>query len=456
MRQILHTLHEFVWSPGMLALFLFTGAYFTVRSNFFPILGFKEWFGQTLGSLFKNSKTRKTKETQAVSQFQSFCTALAATLGTGNITGVATAMMAGGPGSIFWMWISAVLGMMTNYAENYLGITYRYKDENGQWVGGAMVYIEKGLGCKWLAVFFSFCCIGASFGMGNMVQGNSMANGLKNVFHVPTFFTAIVSAVVIAYVLNGGMKRIASCTEKLVPLMAGIYLVTACGILIVCRHRVEWAFGEIMKNAFTPRAACAGVGGYQLKTIIQTGISRGVFSNEAGLGSSVIAHVQSDVKKPEVQGMWGIAEIFVDTILVCTVTALALLVSGVYHPEICIQNLAAGIENIDGTTLMARAFGSVIPFGEELLALSTVLFALATMIGWSCLGERTAVYLGKEKAAKIYKWFYVAVAFTGCMLAPALIWELSDTLNGLMAIPNLLTLFLLRKEVQYPEKLEKK
>lgn len=452
MEQILHTLHEFVWSPGMLAFFLLTGIYFTVQSKFYSILRIKQWFGQTLGSLFKNPQVRNTKEIQAVSQFQSFCTALAATLGTGNITGVATAIMAGGPGSIFWMWISAVLGMMTNYAENYLGITYRYKDEKGQWVGGAMVYIEKGLGCKWLAVVFSFCCIGASFGMGNMVQGNSMANGLKNVFQIPVFFTAVASAVAVAYILNGGMKRIAVCTEKLVPFMAGIYLITACGILIACRHRVGWAFLEIIKNAFTPRAACAGVGGYQLKTIIQTGISRGVFSNEAGLGSSVIAHAQSDVEKPEIQGMWGIAEIFVDTILVCTVTALVLLVSGVHRPEICIQNFSTGIENIDGTTLMARAFGSVIPFGEELLVLSTVLFALATMIGWSCLGERTAVYLAKEKGTKIYKWLYVAVAFLGCMLAPAMIWELSDTLNGLMAIPNLLALFLLRREVQYPKK----
>ena len=162
----------------MLAFFLLTGIYFTVQSKFYSILRIKQWFGQTLGSLFKNPQVRNTEEIQAVSQFQSFCTALAATLGTGNITGVATAIMAGGPGSIFWMWISAVLGMMTNYAENYLGITYRYKDEKGQWVGGAMVYIEKGLGCKWLAVVFSFCCIGASFGMGNMVQGNSMANGV--------------------------------------------------------------------------------------------------------------------------------------------------------------------------------------------------------------------------------------------------------------------------------------
>ncbi len=453
MEQILHTLHEFVWSPGMLAFFLLTGIYFTVQSKFYSILRIKQWFGQTLGSLFKNPQVRNTEEIQAVSQFQSFCTALAATLGTGNITGVATAIMAGGPGSIFWMWISAVLGMMTNYAENYLGITYRYKDEKGQWVGGAMVYIEKGLGCKWLAVVFSFCCIGASFGMGNMVQGNSMANGLKNVFQIPVFFTAVASAGAVAYILNGGMKRDCSLYRK-ISSFYGRNLSDNSVWHFDCLSAQSWMgiFGNY-ENSFTPRAACAGVGGYQLKTIIQTGISRGVFSNEAGLGSSVIAHAQSDVEKPEIQGMWGIAEIFVDTILVCTVTALVLLVSGVYRPEICIQNFSTGIENIDGTTLMARAFGSVIPFGEELLVLSTVLFALATMIGWSCLGERTAVYLAKEKGTKIYKWLYVAVAFlTGCMLAPAMIWELSDTLNGLMAIPNLLALFLLRREVQYPKK----
>ena len=226
--------------------------------------------------------------------------------------------------------------MMTNYAENYLGITYRYKDEKGQWVGGAMVYIEKGLGCKWLAVVFSFCCIGASFGMGNMVQGNSMANGLKNVFQIPVF-PAVASAGAVAYILKWRNEADCSLYRKISSFYEQISI-TACGILIACRHRVGWAFLEIIKNAFTPRAACAGVGGYQLKTIIQTGISRGVFSNEAGLGSSVIAHAQSDVEKPEIQGMWGIAEIFVDTILVCTVTALVLLVSVyIYIQEITVK-----------------------------------------------------------------------------------------------------------------------
>ena len=228
---------------------------------------------------------------------------------------MATALMAGGPGAIFWMWVSAFFGMMTNYAENYLGIRYRYRDENGAWVGGAMVYMDRGLHCKWMAVIFSICCLGASFGMGNMVQGNSMAKGLEEAFHIPAFLTGVVTMLATAYVLNGGLKRVAAFTEKLVPVMAAAYLLGALVVLWVHREMIPDAFGIIFREAFRVKAAVGGAAGYGISRALQMGVARGIFSNEAGLGSSVIAHAQSDVKDPKTQGMWGIAEIFIDTIL---------------------------------------------------------------------------------------------------------------------------------------------
>ena len=449
MSNLLHMIFMSLSESRNVIFSLATGIRFTIKSRFFQITHAGEWFRTTLGSLLKKEEVRKTKEEHSISQFQSFCTALAATLGTGNITGVATALMAGGPGAIFWMWVSAFFGMMTNYAENYLGIRYRYRDENGAWVGGAMVYMDRGLHCKWMAVIFSVCCLGASFGMGNMVQGNSMAKGLEEAFHIPVFLTGVVTMLATAYVLNGGLKRVAAFTEKLVPVMAAAYLLGALVVLWVHREMIPDAFGIIFREAFRVKAAVGGAAGYGISQALQMGVARGIFSNEAGLGSSVIAHAQSDVKDPKTQGMWGIAEIFIDTILVCTVTALVILVSGVYQPEICLQNLAAGIENIDGTTLTGMAFSTAIPYGKQFLAAATVLFAFATIVGWSCFGERTAAYLCKERGAAAYRFCYILLTLPGCMLSPGVIWELSDTLNGMMAIPNLLALFFLGREVRY-------
>ena len=397
-------------------------------------------YANTIGALKKGKKTKNAKETASVTQFQSFCTALAATLGTGNITGVATALMFGGPGAIFWMWVSAFFGMMTTYAENFLGIKYRYKDEKGQWKGGAMVYMERGLGCKPLAVAFAVCCLGASFGMGNMVQGNSMAVGLEKAFHVPAFLSGSLCMIVVAVVLTGGMKRIAIFTERLVPVMAAIYLAGAMLVLFFYRDRIAGAFALIFQEAFRSSAAVGGVAGYSMKQAVRMGIARGIFSNEAGLGSSVMAHAQSDVEDPKIQGMWGILEVFIDTVLVCTITALVILVSQVPYWQ-------AGY--IDGTTLTGMAFASVIPWGKEFLAGATALFAFATMIGWFYFGAQTADYLAGEKGVKVYRFCYILITLPGCMIAPTMIWELSDALNGMMAIPNLLALFFLGKEVAY-------
>ncbi len=446
MEELIHGLQRLVWGPGMLVFFLGTGIRFTIRSKFFQIRKIHIWMGKTLGAI-KNG--RKTEKEHSISQFQSFCTALAATLGTGNITGVATALIFGGPGAVFWMWVSAFFGMMTNYGENYLGIRYRYKDKKGRWVGGAMVYMERGLNSRFLAVLFAVCCLIASLGMGNMVQGNSMAKGLETAFGIPPFITGSACMILLAVIVTGGVKRVAALTEKLVPCMAGIYLLGALAVLAANWQAVPKALEMIFTQAFQIRAGVGGAAGYTVRQALRMGVARGIFSNEAGLGSSVMAHVQSDVESPQIQGMWGMLEVFIDTIVGCTVTALVILVSGVYQPELYLDQISRGIEPVDGTTLTGQAFAAVIPWGAQFLAAATALFAFATIAGWSYFGEQTAAYLGKEKGAMIYRYVYILLTLPGCILAPSLIWDLSDAFNGMMALPNLVALFFLGKQVKY-------
>ena len=429
--------NSFLWSFLLIVLLCGTGIYYTIRLRFIQVRKFGEGWKLVFGHLSLNGEKHEKGE---MTPFQSIATAIAAQVGTGNLAGAATALLGGGPGAIFWMWVSAFFGMMTTYAENFLGIKYRYKDEKGQWKGGAMVYMERGLGCKPLAVAFAVCCLGASFGMGNMVQGNSMAVGLEKAFHVPAFLSGSLCMIVVAVVLTGGMKRIAIFTERLVPVMAAIYLAGAMLVLFFYRDRIAGAFALIFQEAFRSSAAVGGVAGYSMKQAVRMGIARGIFSNEAGLGSSVMAHAQSDVEDPKVQGMWGILEVFIDTVLVCTITALVILVSQVPYWQ-------AG--EIDGTTLTGMAFASVIPWGKEFLAGATALFAFATMIGWFYFGAQTADYLAGEKGVKVYRFCYILITLPGCMIAPTMIWELSDALNGMMAVPNLLALFFLGKEVAY-------
>ncbi|WP_049730516.1 alanine/glycine:cation symporter family protein [Dorea sp. D27] len=446
-KQVNDVLRDFIWGRGMLIIFLAVGLLFTVRTGFFQFRKWRVWLGMTLGQLFRNRKVRRTDDEQSMSQFQAFCTALAATLGTGNITGVATALIAGGPGAIFWMWISAVVGMMTMYAENVLGILYRYKNRSGRWVGGAMVYMERGLGCKWLAVLFAVFCILASLGMGNMTQANAMAGGLKEAFYVPTFVTGLAAMVLVGMVLFGGVRRIATVTERLIPLISLFYI--AGGIIVLAANAAEIpkAFQLIFTEAFKVQSVGGGVLGYGMRQAMKTGISRGVFSNEAGLGSSVMAHAASDIDSAPVQGMWAIVEVFIDTIVFCTVTALVILTSGVYDQQGFLANIARGAENVDGTTLCGRAFATVIPGGDKFLALSMIFFAFATIIGWAYFGERTFAYLFGERSAIVYKLIYIVVLLPGCVIAPGLVWEIADTFNGFMAVPNLTALILLSGQV---------
>lgn len=445
-------LNNFIWGPIMLVFFLLVGLMFTVRTKVFQISHIKYWLDVTFLSLFKkgNKKVLRTDDKHSISQFQSLCTALAATIGVGNISGVAIALAMGGPGSIFWMWLSAFLGMMTNYAENTLGIKYRYRNEKGNWVGGAMIYIEKGLGWKWLAVIFSVFCMLASFGIGNISQGNEIANGLKNSFGVPTWVSALIIMLFVGLVIVGGIKRIASVTEKIVPFMAIMYIVGALVVIFSHITAVPAAFASIFTNAFNFKSMGGGVAGFTIMVAMRRGISRGVFSNEAGLGSSVMVHSASDVKEPVVQGMWGIFEVFADTLVVCTMTALTILTSGVYdyteYAKYVNQDLPSHLKS--GVALTSAAFETVFgSFGGKFISIAVMLFALSTILGWSYYGERAVEYLFGLKAIPVYKVIFLLIIFVGCNVSLSLVVDISDTFNGFMALPNLIAITLLSGQV---------
>lgn len=434
----------FVWGLPMLILLVGTGILMTCLTKFFQITHIKHWIKNTIGGIFKDSHVtaHTDKEDTQISQFQSLCTALAATIGTGNIAGVAAAIASGGPGAIFWMWIVAFFGMMTNFSENVLGIYYRRRNERNEWCGGAMYYLRDGLGSKkgmrhvgsGLAVLFSVFCIGASFGIGNMGQVNSIAVNIKSAFGIPAIATGIFLMIFGGLVIVGGLKRIASVTEKLVPFMAVIYLI---GALIVCIVHIDQAgavFTSIIKGAFGMRAVGGGIVGSGVAMAVQWGMKRGVFSNEAGLGSSVMVHSSSNVREPVVQGMWGIFEVFADTIIVCSITAFTVLSSGLVDLE-----TGAVISDQVSTALVAEAFSTVFgKFGYAFIAIAILLFAFSTTLGWSQYGSKGFEYLFGRKNVKIYQVIFVAFIVVGATMDLSLAWDISDTLNGMMAIPNLI------------------
>lgn len=434
----------FVWGIPMLILLVGTGVLMTVLTKAFQVTRFAHWMKNTVGGIFRDkSITAHTgKEDRSISQFQSLCTALAATIGTGNIAGVATAIASGGPGAIFWMWVVAVFGMMTNYAENVLGIFYRIKNENGQWSGGAMYYLREGLGsrknCKTigmvLAVLFSCFCVLASFGIGNMSQINSIASNMNNAFHIPPVVTGAVLLVLAALVIVGGLKRIAAVAEKLVPFMAIAYVLGALVIVFCNAGQIGAAFASIFKGAFAMKAVGGGIVGSGVKLAVTWGMKRGVFSNEAGLGSSVMVHSCSNVKEPVQQGMWGIFEVFADTIVVCTLTALALLTSGLVD-----LNTGVILSGAEKSALVAEAFsGTFGQAGTAFIAVAILLFAFSTVLGWSHYGATAFEYLFGTKATIAYKVVFVAFILVGATMKLDLAWDISDTFNGLMAIPNLI------------------
>lgn len=433
-----------VWGPLGLGLLFGTGLLLTVRTGGFQLRRCGYWMRHTLGAILTDrSVTAHTaREEQAISQFQSLCTALASTIGTGNLVGVATAILSGGPGAVFWMWVMALLGMMTSYAENVLGIYYRRKDPAGGWRGGPMYYLRDGLGsrpgCKLpgkvLAALFAAFCALASFGIGNLSQLNSIAGNLKAAFGVPEAATGAVLAAVSAVILLGGLKRVAAVAEKLVPAMALLYIVGALTVVGVHITAVPAALAAIVKGAFGLQAAGGGVVGYGLSRAITWGFKRGAFSNEAGLGSSVMVHAASNVKEPVQQGMWGIFEVFADTMVVCTLTALVVLTSGFVDPDT--GRMAAGAA---GSALVGQAFDAVFgTLGAKLIAVCVLLFAYSTTLGWSCYGCKAVEYLFGAEAGAGYRVLFVAVMPLGAVMRLDLAWALSDTFNGLMMLPNLI------------------
>ena len=440
-------INDFVWGIPMLVLLVGTGIFMTIITKVFQVSHIGHWFKNTLGSIFTNRHVTKHTEKgdKSISQFQSLCTALAATIGTGNIVGVAAAIAIGGPGAIFWMWIVAFFGMMTNFSENILGIYFRRKNKNNEWSGGAMYYLQDGLGGykhmkkfgKILAILFSAFAVLASFGIGNASQINSIAANMDAAFGIPSWVIGIILLALGGIIILGGLKRIASVTEKIVPFMALIYIVVAIIVICVNGRNVGPAFESIFKGAFGLQAVGGGIVGGGLSLALTYGMKRGVFSNEAGLGSSVMVHSNSNVKEPVRQGMWGIFEVFADTLIVCTLTALVVLTSGII--DLNSGAVTAAYADASTSTLVGQAFGTFFGnFGPGFVAIALLFFAFSTVLGWSHYGAKSFEYLFGEKAAIGYKVVFVAFIFVGATMDLTLAWDISDTFNGLMAIPNLI------------------
>ena len=450
----------FVWGWFGVILLVGTGIVMTVLTKVFQISHIGHWFKETLGSLFNKHVTSHSKDMGSISQFQALCTALAATIGVGNIAGVAAAIVTGGPGAIFWMWVAAFFGMMTNFSENVLGIFYRRKNSKGEWSGGAMYYLRDGLGAKKhcktigkiLAGLFAVFALLASFGIGNMGQVNKIVANFAGAFpsetlsNVPVMGTnlyniiiGIVLMIIAALIIIGGLQRIASFAEKIVPFMVVLFVLGSLIIIGVNYSQIGAAFGAIFENAFTANAAWGGAGGFVLATVIQAGFKRGVFSNEAGLGSSVMVHSNSNVKEPVKQGIWGIFEVFADTMVVCTMTALVILTSGVI--DLKTGMLAEGTSG--DATLVAKAFDTVfsvgnVKIGSMFIAIAILLFAFTTVLGWSHYGTKAWEYLFGTKSTMFYKIVFVLMIMSGAVMTSSLAWDISDTFNGLMMIPNLI------------------
>ena len=434
-----------VWGVPALALLAFVGVLMTVLTKVFQVSHFGHWMKKTIGAVFKDKHVTSHTKDKSISQFQSLCTALAATVGTGNIVGVSGAILMGGPGAVFWMWVMAFLGMMTNYSENVLGIFYRRKNSKGEWSGGAMYYLRDGLGsqkgCKGvgkvLALLFSLFCLIASFGIGNMTQVNAISGNIQNVFGIPTWITGAIVMILVGLVVVGGLKRIAAVTEKIVPFMVILYMVGTVAIFFMNISHVGAVFTSIFKSAFGMEAAAGGVVGYGIKLAIEWGMKRGVFSNEAGLGSSVMVHSNSNVREPVKQGMWGIFEVFADTIVVCTLTAFAVLSSGLIDLNTgkLVDAFSTLTKNDLVATVFEQKFGVI---GSGFIAVSIALFAFSTVLGWSHYGTKACEYLLGEKRTIPYRILFVLLVFGGAVMGDNLAWDLADTFNGLMMIPNLI------------------
>ena len=443
----LERLADLIWNPWLLGLFLVTGLYLSVRTGFFHVIHCRLWLKTTAGALGKKARRGTGR---GLTQLQAMSTALAATIGTGSIAGVATAIFYGGPGAVFWMWVSAFLGMMTGCLEKTLTVRYREKEPAVGWRGGPMCYMEKGLGSRGLACLFALCCVCANLGGGNVVQANSIAAALEASFGWNRLAVGIVTAAVTGVVILGGIGRIGKVSEKLVPCMALLFLGGGIVVLVVHRAALPAALERIFTAALTPKAALGGGMGYGMAAAMRYGVARGVFTNEAGMGTSAIAHAASNTSDPAEQGMWCIFEVFIATICVCTVTALVILTSGVYQEEAALAAIQAGTVTraMTGAPLSAAAFSTVYgPFGGAFVSVCLLLFAFTSLLGTSYYGERGLQYLtGSDRWKLPFRAAFLAAIVAGSVGDVAVVWQLADIFNGLMALPNLCALLALSPE----------
>lgn len=430
LEALLSTVSGLVWGEFMLVMILGTGLFLMVRLGVMPL----RRIGTAFRELFRG---RRSEGAGDISSFNALMTALSATIGTGNIVGVATAIGIGGPGALFWMWCSALVGMATKYAEAVCAVHYRETDQHGRHVGGPMYYIKNGLGRRWvwLGGLFAFFGMLAGFGIGNTVQANSVADALGESFGIPAWATSIILMVMVGAVLIGGVKRLANVAGKLVPFMALLYLVSGLTILALHLSAIPAAVGLVFESAFTGTAATGGFAGATIMMAIQFGVARGVFSNEAGLGSAPIAHAAAQTNSPVRQGMVAMLGTFIDTLVVCTVTGLVLIVTGAWY------------SGAEGAAMSQEAFSSTIPQGQHLVALCLSLFAFTTLLGWSYYGERCAQYLFGERVITPFRVVWVLAIPVGANVSLGIVWIVADILNGLMAVPNLIALLALSSVV---------
>lgn len=424
MELLLNNIRDFIWGIPLIVLLVGTGIYLTVLLKG---LQFTKLFHSLWLALIKRKEDKSEGD---ITHFQALMTALAATVGTGNIAGVATAIAVGGPGALFWMWVTGLFGMATKYAEAVLAVKYRVKDKNGNMSGGPMYYLTNGLNLKWLGTLFAVFASVAAFGIGNMVQSNSVADAIKYSFSVPVEISGILLALATGLVLLGGIKSIGRVTGILVPFMVIFYFLAALFVVLIHIDQIPAVISHVLIEAFTDTAAAGGFAGATIMITIRSGISRGVFSNESGLGSAPIAAAAAQTKHPVTQALVSMTQTFIDTILICSMTGFAILVSGV---------LPSGLT---GATLTQTAFETALPgeWGGIIVSIGLIFFAYSTILGWSYYGEKSIEYLLGEKSIKPYRLFFVIVVFIGAVVKLDLVWTIADIMNGLMALPNLIAL----------------
>ncbi|GAA6146072.1 alanine/glycine:cation symporter family protein [Thalassolituus maritimus] len=429
--EFLNTLNGLVWGWPMLALIALTGLFLTIGLRAYPIRNLRAGFVELWNGRHKQGEGE-------ISGFNALMTSLSATIGTGNIAGVATAVALGGPGAIFWMWVIALVGMATKYSEAVLAVRFREKNDQGHYVGGPMYYIRNGLGpkFKWLAIAFAFFGMLAGFGIGNGVQANSVADAMSHIAldgtGIPEWVTGIVVAALVGLVLIGGIRRISDVAGKLVPFMAITYIIAGIVLLVIYAEQIPAALELIVTHAFTPISATGGFAGAAVWAAIRYGVARGVFSNEAGLGSAPIAHATATTDNPVRQGTIAMLGTFIDTIIICTITGLVIVASGVWET------------GESGASLTAAAFNSGLPvIGQYVVTLGLAVFAFTTIIGWSFYGERCTEYLFGLKAVPVFRVIWVLAIPIGATQELNLAWLIADTLNAMMALPNLIALILL-------------